>query len=272
METGIYYGLSNDDYHNGPGISKSQLDHIAKSPAHYLFMKNAPVDTEKLKALDMGTALHCLLLEPDEFHNRFIEAPEFNRRTNQGKEDEKEFLKSCESTGKIVMDHEQHRKLKLMRDSAFAHHGARYFLEAEGVSEASIYWTDSDTDELCRIRPDKMISNQPVIIDVKKVADMSRFDRHIEEFRYHVQNAMYQEGYLRHYGEMPVFLFLAVSETVDCGRYPVHVYELDQDDIDVGFRLFKQNLHTFHECRISDDWGGIEPISRPAWARRISND
>lgn len=268
MNEGIYYDISNEDYHHGLGVSKSQLDDIARSPAFYKWKKNAPLDTEKLKALDMGTALHCLLLEPDEFKDRFIEAPEFNRRTTQGKQDEKDFLKECENTGKIIMEYEQHRKLKIMRESALAHHAARYFLEADGHCEASIYWTDSDTEELCRIRPDKILAQQPVIIDVKKVADMSRFDRHIEEFRYHVQNAMYQEGYLRHFGESPVFLFIAVSETIDCARYPVHVYELDSSDIDVGFNLFKQNLQEFHECRINDDWGGIEPISRPDWARR----
>ncbi|WP_068445131.1 PD-(D/E)XK nuclease-like domain-containing protein [Providencia heimbachae] len=268
MNEGIYYDISNEDYHHGLGVSKSQLDDIARSPAFYKWKKNAPLDTEKLKALDMGTALHCLLLEPDEFKDRFIEAPEFNRRTTQGKQDEKDFLKECENTGKIIMEYEQHRKLKIMRESALAHLAARYFLEADGHCEASIYWTDSDTEELCRIRPDKILAQQPVIIDVKKVADMSRFDRHIEEFRYHVQNAMYQEGYLRHFGESPVFLFIAVSETIDCARYPVHVYELDSSDIDVGFNLFKQNLQEFHECRINDDWGGIEPISRPDWARR----
>ncbi|MGJ0580657.1 PD-(D/E)XK nuclease-like domain-containing protein [Xenorhabdus bovienii] len=268
MTPGIYYDISNENYHQGEGVSKSQLDDIAKSPAFYKWKKNAPIDKEKLKALDMGTALHCLLLEPDEFDNRFIEAPQFNRKSNAGKQEEKEFLKECEDTGKTVMDYEQHRKLKIMRESTMAHHAARYFLETDGHSEASIYWDDPDTDELCRIRPDKFLLNEPVIIDVKKVADMERFARHIEEFRYHVQNAMYQEGYLRHFGESPVFLFIAVSETIDCARYPVRVWELNSDDADVGFSLFKQNLHTFHECRINDDWGGIEPISRPDWAKK----
>ena len=85
---GIYHDLSNEQYHSGPGVSKSQLDDIAESPATYIWRKNAPVDTEKLQALDMGTALHCLLLEPDEFDSRFIKAPDFNRRTKDGKAEE----------------------------------------------------------------------------------------------------------------------------------------------------------------------------------------
>ena len=65
IEPGIYYGISNENYHAGPGISKSQLDDIADTPALYLWRKNAPVDTTKTKTLDLGTAFHCRVLEPE---------------------------------------------------------------------------------------------------------------------------------------------------------------------------------------------------------------
>ncbi len=171
MKPGIYYDISNEDYHSGAGVSKSQLDMIAKEAALLLWNKGAPEDEEKRNALDMGTALHCLLLEPDEFHNRFIEAPEFNRRTNAGKADEKEFLKQCADTKKTVMDYEQHRKLKIMRESVMAHPGARKLLEYEGFCESSVYWNDPETSELCRIRPDKLIPDKDIILDVKKDID-----------------------------------------------------------------------------------------------------
>ena len=118
MEPGVYFNLSNAEYHSGPGISKSQLDMVALSPALLKWQESAPVDEEKLQALDMGTALHCLLLEPDEFDKRFIVAPAFNRRTTAGKAAEAEFLAECRGMGMTVMDAEQGRKLKLMRDSA----------------------------------------------------------------------------------------------------------------------------------------------------------
>lgn len=265
---GIYYDVPNPVYHSGPGVSKSQLDDVAISPAVLLWRKNAPVDTEKLKALDMGSALHCLLLEPDEFNKRFIIAPEFNRRTNAGKAEEAEFLEACANTGKTVMDAEQGRKLSLMRDSAMAHPGAKFLLEGEGRCEASIYWNDQETGELCRIRPDKFLTTSPLIIDVKKVADMSRFSRHIEEFRYHVQAAMYCEGFKAHFSEVPKFAFLAVSETIDCGRYPVRLFVPDDNDIDEGFQSFRRDLTTYHQCRTSNNWGlGFENIQRPYWAR-----
>ncbi len=52
---------------------------------------------------------------------------------------------------------------------------------------------------------------------------MERCSRHIEEFRYHVQDAMYREGAQQTTGDPHGFFFLAVSETIDCGRYPVRV-------------------------------------------------
>ena len=92
VKNGVYHNITNADYHAGPGVSKSQLDDIALDPAIYLWRKHAPVDTEKTAALDMGSALHCLLLEPDEFDKRFIVAPAFNRRTTQGKTEEQTFI------------------------------------------------------------------------------------------------------------------------------------------------------------------------------------
>ncbi|ECA5251921.1 exonuclease VIII, partial [Salmonella enterica subsp. enterica serovar Lomalinda] len=103
IQPGIYYDIPNEAYHAGPGVSKSQLDDIADTPAIYLWRKNAPVDTEKTKTLDTGTAFHCRILEPEEFSKRFIIAPEFNRRTSAGKEEEKTFLEECARTGRTVL-------------------------------------------------------------------------------------------------------------------------------------------------------------------------
>lgn len=268
MKPGIYFDISNEVYHAGDGVSKSQLDMLSKTPALLKWVKDAPEDEDKKSALDMGSALHCLLLEPEEFDKRFIVAPEFNRRTTAGKQDEAAFLKDVSGMGMTVMSSEEGRKLQLMRASAMAHPAARWMLEQEGYCEASHYWIDPETGELCRIRPDKRLKQHPVIVDVKKVADMDRFARHVEEFRYHVQDAMYREGAQQTTGQPHGFFFLAVSESIDCGRYPVRVFELDAQDIDTGHALFRRDLNTFHNCRIQDDWGGVEIIKRPEWARK----
>ncbi len=120
IQPSIYYDIPNEAYHAGPGVSKSQLDDIADTPAIYLWRKNAPVDTEKTKTLDTGTAFHCRILEPEEFSKRFIIAPEFNRRTSAGKEEEKTFLEECARTGRTVLTAEEGRKIELMYQSVMA--------------------------------------------------------------------------------------------------------------------------------------------------------
>ncbi|HBE5423774.1 TPA: PD-(D/E)XK nuclease-like domain-containing protein [Escherichia coli] len=98
MKPGIYFDISNEDYHAGDGVSKSQLDMVAKNPALLKWVQAAPEDEEKKSALDIGTALHCLLLEPGEFDKRFIVSPKFDRRTKQGKADEEAFLRDVADT------------------------------------------------------------------------------------------------------------------------------------------------------------------------------
>lgn len=114
IELGIYYGILNENYYAGFGISKFQLDDIADTLALYLWRKNAFVDTTKTKTLDLGTAFYCWVLELEEFSNCFIVALEFNRRTNAGKEEEKAFLMECASTGKTVITAEEGWKIELM--------------------------------------------------------------------------------------------------------------------------------------------------------------
>lgn len=69
MEPGVYRGLANDVYHRGPGISKSGLDLIRKSPAHYRAVVTAANDNERAPtaAQFIGTALHMIVLEPELF-------------------------------------------------------------------------------------------------------------------------------------------------------------------------------------------------------------
>ena len=48
IPNGVYHDITNEEYHSGPAVSKSQLDDIAISPAVYQWKKSAPVDEEKL--------------------------------------------------------------------------------------------------------------------------------------------------------------------------------------------------------------------------------
>nr|HDK0998700.1 exodeoxyribonuclease VIII [Escherichia coli] len=268
IEPGIYYGISNENYHAGPGVSKSQLDDIADTPALYLWRKNAPVDTTKTKTLDLGTAFHCQVLEPEEFSNRFIVAPEFNRRTNAGKEEEKAFLMKCAT----VITAEESRKIELMYQSVMALPLGQWLVESAGHAESSIYWEDPETGILCRCRPDKIIPEFHWIMDVKTTADIQRFKTAYYDYRYHVQDAFYSDGYEAQFGVQPTFVFLVASTTIECGRYPVEIFMMGEEAKLAGQLEYHRNLRTLADCLNTDEWPAIKTLSLPRWAKEYAND
>ncbi|AXD05117.1 exodeoxyribonuclease VIII [Salmonella enterica subsp. enterica serovar Milwaukee str. SA19950795] len=272
IQPGIYYDIPNEAYHAGPGVSKSQLDDIADTPAIYLWRKNAPVDTTKTKMLDLGTAFHCRVLEPEEFSNRFIVAPEFNRRTNAGKEEEKAFLMECADTGKTVITAEEGRKIELMYQSVMALPLGQWLVESTGHAESSIYWEDPETGILCRCRPDKIIPEFHWIMDVKTTADIQRFKTAYYDYRYHVQDAFYSDGYKAQFGVQPTFVFLVASTTIECGRYPVEIFMMGEEAKLAGQLEYHRNLRTLADCLNTDEWPAIKTLSLPRWAKEYAND
>ncbi|EBK1132289.1 exodeoxyribonuclease VIII [Salmonella enterica] len=271
IQPGIYYDIPNEAYHVGPGVSKSQLDDIADTPAIYLWRKNAPVDTEKTKSLDTGTAFHCRVLEPEEFSKRFIIAPEFNRRTSAGKEEEKTFLEECARTGRTVLTAEEGRKIELMYQSVMALPLGQWLVESAGYAESSVYWEDPETGILCRCRPDKIIPEFHWIMDVKTTADIQRFRTAYYDYRYHVQDAFYSDGYRAQFGEIPTFVFLVASTTAECGRYPVEIFMMGEDAKLAGQREYRRNLQTLAECLNNDEWPAIKTLSLPRLAKENAN-
>lgn len=305
---GYYRKLSNTDYHASKGVSKSKLDLIRKAPALLEWSEKAPRDDEARAAVDIGDALHAILLEPDRFEAEYadeFEAPdnvivtidhakafmdergiEYTSKDGKGALLEKLLaaepdapvlerlrqLHADEHRGKTILTRAELRKLRLMQASAMAHPFARTLLKAPGDVEASIFWKDPVTGVLCRMRPDKLPklkSGKRFILDVKSTADIERFAASIEDYRYHVQDAFYSEGYEQHFGAAPDgFIFLAISTQRDAGRYPVRCFVLDPEDRAKGRTEFRTDLDTFAACEKSGSWPGVESISRPEWARR----
>lgn len=251
LKQGFHYGIDNDEYRASDAISKSDLDYMETNPAQFIWSRNAPIDPEKLEALDNGSALHCLMLEPDEFTKRFIVQPKFGQ-TNQDKANKKAWLEDVKDSGMTILDPEYVRKLPIMRESLLAHPLVRDIFEAEYNTEVSGYFTDPETGLLVKFRPDLMLTNAPMLADLKKLAQFDRMDYVFEDHRYHVQNALYADGYKQITGEYPVFVFIAVSDAVNCGRYEVDVIQLEEEydernriSIAAGREIYKSNLRKY---------------------------
>lgn len=268
-EPGIFYDLSNEQYHKSDGISCSGLKQILDGEADYVWSKTCPQDPEALRQFDLGTAFHCIIGEYDQFDDRYIIAPEFNRRSNQGKADEAAFMAEVAHENKIVLTFEDNKQLRMMRESVYAHPVCRVLLEMEGHAEASIYWTDPDTKQLMKIRPDKFVrhNGQNIIIDFKSIGQFDRMADQVEHLQYHMQDAMYSDGYEKHFKVKPDFYFIFCSTTLNCGRYPATCKQLPSEWKQSGHQLYRDALNKYHQAKINNDWLTIPELTRPRWAR-----
>ena len=293
-----------EDYHAGPGISKSGLDWIHQCPALLEWSQKAPVDEEAKSAVQIGTALHTLLLEPARFALEYVadfKAPDGALVTADDikgaltKADIKFAASASKAalakllldhnpnapvsdrlheewqrgiSGRVVVSPAEWRKLHLMRDSVMAHPTARKLFEADGEVERCHYWTDKETGELCRSRPDKTVPSLRVIADVKTAADVSErgFNQSIHEYRYHVQDAFYTDGCTKTMWKPQKFLFVLVGTTRDRARYPVHVRELPPEHVQFGRDEYRMDLHTYAHAKKTGTWNGIERASLPEWS------
>lgn len=278
-DPGLYKDIPNEQYHSENfAVSKSMLDLVHQSPSLLLWSRDAPVDEEAEKAVDMGNAFECLLLEPDRFAATYAQAPQVDKRTKTGKDEWAAFERQCLQDGYEPLTRDQWRQVHFMRDSTMAHPIARRAFEAAALTQASYYWRDEDTGLLCRCRPDFMLEHVPFVIDVKICARIDQFPASVEEYRYHVQDSYYSDGLTNYYnGERPSFAFVAVSSSRSAGRYPVHVYELKgtdpitgdlTEDKLAGRRAYRRDLETYARCLAEDEFTHVEPLARPWWARR----
>ena len=165
MEKRIVKDMPNDDYHATRAISKTTIDLAHSDPYGPAWSKECPTDKEKLKTFDFGDAMHAICLEPDRLKSEFIVMPKFGLKAVD-KADKLAWL--LEHKHLKVLSEDEHKKLNLMFESVMAHGEARALIEAEGLAEASYFWTDEKTGLGCKCRPDKHIKREGrLLVDVK---------------------------------------------------------------------------------------------------------
>lgn len=228
--------MSNEAYHAYDAIGSTTLKKIAdKSVLHALESEFKQTD-----AMALGSAFHCLILEPEAFDAQFVVAPGVDRRTKAGKEQWAQFV--AQSEGKTVMTEEQFETVEGMTKSLKSHKLAMKMLNG-GESEYSYFGTDQDTNLKLKCRPDYV--NNSVLIDLKTTIDASPdgFLRELLKYNYHLQAAFYIDVFNLAQGpnELPTesFYFIAVENKAP---YAVGVYSIDEVGLGAGRALYKNCL------------------------------
>lgn len=274
--------LSNEEYHKHHAIGSSGLKLIGQSPSHYWarYLDPNREPDQPTPAMKMGTAVHCAVLEPEEFAKRYIVVPEgIDRRSNAGKA----LFAEIEASGKEPLKHDEMKQVEAMRDAALNHPVSRVlFGNNLQQVETSLFWTDQETSVRCKIRPDFLLPPckqfpRGLIMDVKTTANASadEFAKQAWNLAMHIQSAWYIDGFMASFDtvEPPPFIWLAQEKE---SPFATAYYSSSSDLITYGRSEYRKLLTIYAECMTSDSWPGypqqINTLELPAWAAKVVQD
>ena len=266
--------MSNEEYHSRPEFSSSQLKDMLRSGAHF-HSKNILKEEvkEASTAMNFGTLIHTLFLEPEQFENEFVIAPKFYKRTKAGKEEALAWEQA--NAGKLLVSEEDvlHAKriaTNLRMLSSYADMQNNY-----GMAEASIFFTDPVYNLQLRIRPDWHIvpcSAFPsgLILDVKSTTDARphAFSKKCSDFGYDLSASMYREGFQQYYQteDKPPFILLTAESSLP---FNVKQYKASDLFLSVGDTRYNKSKEMLAESLLINEWDGyslsLEEINLPSY-------
>lgn len=260
--------MSAAKYHSLDRLSASRLSLFRRNRRKFYLQhvaKTLPPD-EPSEAMQLGTLLHCLLLEPDEYASRFTVAPACDRRTKEGKAIWQEF---CEGAGdKTLIKSEVWEQAARMSAAVLQSPlAAPFLLDMPGQVEHSILWEHLGIPLKSRL--DKLCDN--VIVDVKTAKDASpeAFAKSVANYGYNAQAAFYRRA-----AGVQQFVFVVV-ESVEPFR--VAVFDLDAEALELGDLQNLSALQQYAYCRDNDLWQDdyerrVTTLSLPRWAAYVGDE
>ena len=255
---GIYPDISNEDYHAGPGISKTGLMTILnQSPAHYKFGEKP-----QTKPQAMGELVHAAILEPHKIGSIYIPGPKVNKNTNEWKA----AAAAAQQTGRVICDADNYADAMRMADRLRADPTIAAILAASPKIEHSAYAADQEFGELVRCRPDIAISG--LLCDVKSIesAGIDNITKHIQAYSYHAQAAIYPDVWERAGGGKCAFVFIFTEKREP---FEYRLVELDDDFLAIGQRAYREAMAIYAECQRTQVWPGyargVEKVSPARW-------
>ncbi len=259
MKPGIYTSdqLSNEAYHSSEGISKSGLDLVMRSPAHYRYQGKK----EPTRALVIGTAIHTSILEPKRFSKEYMLLREV---TDRRKTEYKQAVKVWGESN--VLSGTEADLVAGMQESVRSNPHLAEYMQSPGRCELSVFATDPVTGVLVKCRFDKL-TDSGLAVDLKKTQDLRDFGKSVANYGYHIQAAFYSDVYKWATGEeLRGFVFAAVEESMPHASAPLILAE---EALEIGRMQYREALNTYAECLAADEWPGIavEPqtIQLPSW-------
>jgi len=274
--------MTNEEYHsNTTHISKSGLDQIRKSPAHYWdkYLNPDRPANNPTEAMIFGTAVHSAILEPDSFRDnyafiddteKFLELKSKGVKSPRQTNAYKEWLagEQMENAGKLIISQDDFNDILKIRDKALSNHIVKKLL-SNGIAEQSFFFNDEMTGAPCKARPD-WYSNVGFIMDIKTTEDASKdgFARSVMKYRYHVQAPFYLDAMRACGGEPRGFTFVAIEKT---RPFNMSILTVPAEILAFGRRVYREDLSIYTACLEAGEWPGYpdnaEELILPPWIK-----
>ena len=250
---GFHAGVPFAEYLAWDAINASTLKHARRSAAHAKEEIDRP--SESSSAMDFGIATHAAILEPDRYAAEMIVRPEWNRRTNAGKEAEAAFY--AEHDGRIIVSQDEADRIERVRAAVKDSALARKLSGTKGQREVSMVWRQSGL--ACKGRIDKLIDLGDVygIVDLKTTRDASEdfFPRDAKARGYHRAGSWYADGIKALTGKEARVFIIAVESEAPHGAC---AYEISCEALEVGRREFVVAYQRLSEAMKSGVWGNYD--------------
>ena len=236
--------LSYAEYNARPGLRASYLATLDKTtPGSAEWERTHPADSASMR---WGTALHCMILEPERFAAEYTIGGPINKKTGKPYgSDTVAFMDWALAQTKPILTREEHRLIVGMAESIAAHPIARTIRDGPRQTEVSIFWDIAGMP--CKARIDCVQPKQ--IWDIKTCRDASYrgFQRSIADYCYHLAAAWYLTGWAElDKGSAPKYLWLAVENSPP---YALAVYHASADLLQVGRERCAAAVARYLECK-----------------------
>lgn len=248
-EQGVYYDVPYFEYAKWACFRKSMIHHTLRS-AKSLYYDTHNNDS-RTAVMDFGSLVDNLLLDKTDNFEMLPETYMLKNGTEKpfprtGKKHD-EYCNEIRARGRIPCNIEQVELARKIVDSIKQHPEAGAWLT--GKSQVSLVWVDPETKVQCKARLDHLLADR--LIDLKITDDPlpGAFCRIAERFRYHVQAAMYHDGWVLANGgeirgnewELPFsFIVAGASREMD-----VMCYNSTIDQLDAGREIYRRALELF---------------------------
>ena len=259
--------MDDAEYHAHDAVSKTKLNHFAKSIGdywHYYIAKDLPVPGPS-GAMNIGTAVHAALLEKCDVDQIIATYPDSCLKSNGAINPKPAAQFREDNSDKLVMKDADADRVREVCSAVMTSPLSPLIYHPEAVFEQPVIWTCERTGLQCRAKPDFYIDmgDEVVAYDLKTTEQVypQPINRTCKTLRYWLQDAHYSDGLANKFGKPVRFRFWFVETKSPCRVAP---WWYDQRSREIASEKHSALMTELAACMKDNDW-------RERWERNGEN-